>query len=72
MLVILSSVTSAQRLKKQLAARNIASEIIQTPKRLSEGGCSYSLRLNKNYLSEVSSLASSLHISVKKIYQEES
>lgn len=70
MLVVLSSLTSAQRLKKLLSAKNISSEIIQTPKHLSEGGCSYSLRFNESHLKEVSSLASGLHITLKKVYKE--
>lgn len=70
MLVVLSSLTSAQRMKKLLAAKNISSEIIQTPKYLSDGGCSYSLKVNDSSLKEVNSVASGLHITIKKVYKE--
>ena len=70
MLIVLSSVTGAQRLKKLLAAGNIRAEIIQTPKSISDGGCSYSLRLSDSHLQDVLSLTSALHISVKKIHHE--
>lgn len=70
MLVALSSLTSAQRLKKLLAEKGIRSEIVQTPKQHSDGGCSYSLKVADSHYKEVVALASGLYISVKKIYKE--
>ncbi|MDO5478432.1 MAG: DUF3343 domain-containing protein [Clostridia bacterium] len=71
MLIVLSSATSAQRLKKMLDAKKIPSRIVQTPKHLSDGGCSYSLKFDKAHLNQVSSLVSTLHISVIKIEKED-
>ncbi|MBQ2942883.1 MAG: DUF3343 domain-containing protein [Clostridia bacterium] len=71
MLVVLSSSTSARRLKKLLSQKGIAAEIVQTPRYLSDGGCSYSLKVGNAYLKEVTSLTARLHISVNKIYREE-
>ena len=70
MLVVLSSATSAERLKKMLASDKIHSEILQTPKAYSKGGCSYSLRFNDNHIKEVKDYVSKLRLSVKGFYNE--
>ena len=71
MLVVLSSATGAERLKKALASdKKIRSEIIQTPKEFSKGGCSYSLRFADRYQSEVKEYVTKLHLSVKGFYSE--
>lgn len=71
MLVVLFSGTSAQRFKKILASKKIPSEIIQTPKSISEGGCTYSLRINGYDADHISSIASDARINVKGIFEEE-
>ncbi len=70
MLVVLSSATSAEKLKKLLSRDKIPSEIIQTPGAYSKGGCSYSLRFNERYQKEVKELVSNLHLSVKGFFPE--
>ena len=70
MLVVLSSATGAERLKKQLARDKIHSEIIQTPKALSDGGCSYSLRFNDHHTKEVKKYIAILRLSHKGFYPE--
>ena len=70
MLVVLSSSTSAERLRKLMSSEKIHSELIQTPKAYSKGGCSYSLRFNKVNLDDVKSLVSKLRISVRGYYPE--
>ncbi|MDP4132542.1 MAG: DUF3343 domain-containing protein [Bacillota bacterium] len=71
MLVVLSSITTAERIKKVLATENIKSEIVQTPKIISEGGCGYSLRLSPIYEENVILAAKQLKVSIRGIYDEE-
>ena len=70
MLVVLSSSTSTERLRKMLSSEKIRSELIQTPKAYSKGGCSYSLRFNEENLEKVKSLVRNLRISVRGYYHE--
>lgn len=71
MLVVLSSATSAERLKKLLMKQKIHSEVVQTPKSISSGGCGYSLRISDMYADTVQKAADELHIAVKGFYSEE-
>ncbi len=70
MLVILVSATSAERIKRYLASKKIASEIVQTPKSISDGGCGYSLRIKEVYKNDVLEAAKTLHLTVKGFYDE--
>lgn len=70
MLIVLSSATSAERMKKLLAERKIFSEVVQTPKSISEGGCGYSVRIKERYKEEALTAAQSLKIAVKGVYDE--
>lgn len=70
MLVVLSSATGAERLKKMLTSEKIRSEIIQTPKEFSKGGCSYSLRFPIQYQDKVKEYTAKLRLSVKGFYTE--
>lgn len=71
MLVVLSSATSAERLKKLLQRYRIGSEVVQTPKSISVGGCGYSLKISKEHEDVVINKAKELHIAVKGVYNEE-
>lgn len=70
MLIVLSSATSAERMKKLLAEKKISAEVVQTPKSISEGGCGYSVRVNDRYKDEALTAAKSLKIAVKSVYDE--
>lgn len=72
MLIVLSSATSAERLKKMLGDKKIPSEIVQTPKGISEGGCGYSLKVSDSFADEAVVMARKLHIGIKGVYSEES
>ncbi len=71
MLIVLSSATSAERLKKLLAAGKISSEVVQTPKSISEGGCGYSLKVGDVHADEALRKAKEMHIGIKGVYIEE-
>lgn len=70
MLVVLISATSAERIKRYLASKKIASEIVQTPKSISNGGCGYSLRIKEIYKNDVLEASKTLHLTVKGFYEE--
>lgn len=72
MLIVLSSATSAERLRKLLGAEKIPSEVTQTPKSISEGGCGYSLNVADARADEAVKKARELHIGIKGVYTEES
>ena len=46
------SMTDAVRLKRQIKKRGIPAEVIQTPGRRGNGGCSFSVRIPDRFLSE--------------------
>ncbi len=71
MLILLNSGTSAQRLKKILTNSSIPSEIIQTPKSISEGGCTYSLRVKSENKEKILSRAKDARINIRAIYEED-
>ncbi len=70
MLIVLYSGTSAQRLKRILASINIPSEIIQTPKSISEGGCTYSIRVKSEHADKILPHLKESRINVKGIFEE--
>lgn len=70
MLVLLSSSTSVQRMKKILAQEHIAATMVQTPKSLSSGGCGYSLRLHDEHYEAALRAAERLRIRIKAVYEE--
>ncbi len=49
-IILLSSSTSAVRLKESLEREGFSSRVIQTPSALAMGGCNYSVRTNAGAL----------------------
>lgn len=69
-IVLLSSATTAFRLKKSLADKGFASSVLQTPKHLAVGGCGYSLRTSYHSLNLVYREAKRMNVTVKGVYRE--
>ncbi|MCI9625775.1 MAG: DUF3343 domain-containing protein [Clostridia bacterium] len=69
-IVLLSSATTALRLKKSLADKGFSSYVIQTPKHLAIGGCGYSLRTSYNCLNFLYQEARRMDVRIKGVYQE--
>ena len=69
-LAIYSSVTLANRVKRQMAAKGDRVNVIHTPKSISKGGCSYALRFKKNRLPIVIQISQEFGIKIKSIYKE--
>ncbi len=65
--IVLSSVTSAQRLQKLLETRGIRSYFVHTPKAIADGGCGYSVIVSERYLKEALDSANEYGIAVRKV-----
>lgn len=64
-LVVLSSLTSANRLKKYLSKMGVTVYIIQTPKAMQLSGCGYSLRANYNDIDMIFDAIDDLKVSTR-------
>ena len=70
-IIVFSSSTAASRLKRLASRGGINSvSVIQTPKSVSENGCSYSVRCPNGMLSVLKSLADEYGLNYTKIYRE--
>jgi hypothetical protein len=71
MLAIIPSVTTAMRIKKLLRQKDITVEVMQTPKSLSNTGCSYCVRFDDRYLPEVLDAVKSIRSNIKSLWSDE-
>ena len=73
MYILVGSITTATRLKKQLeASSGYPADVVHTPKQLNEtGGCSYSVRADDRLVPFVSAICSEHSIKIKGVYTEE-
>ena len=70
-LLIFSSSTTAGRLKRIAAKSGYAPvNLVQTPKSISENGCSYALKVSGAHLSALKALAEEYGLKVNGIYRE--
>jgi hypothetical protein len=67
-LLVCSSVTYAQRAKKQLNNKGIYAAIIKTPSEASLDGCHYAVSINKKDLTRAVKILNEMDLAVKKIY----
>ncbi len=65
-----SSMTLASRVKKRVNRDGSYVGVIHTPKCISKGGCTYSLRFKKNKLNEVENVSHELGIKIKGLFKE--
>ncbi len=66
----IGSVNNAAMLKKLLVSRGFDAYLVHTPAHLNKGGCSYSVRFDKNIFNEVKRTAGENHIKIKGFYAE--
>ena len=70
-LLIFSSSTTAGRLKRIAAKSGYAPvNLVQTPRMISENGCSYALKVSGSHLSAVKALAEEYGLRINSIYRE--
>lgn len=67
-LLVCSSVTYAQRAKKQLNNRNIYAAIIKTPSEASLDGCHSAVSIKKDDLARAVKILNEMDLTIKKVY----
>lgn len=71
MLITIGSVTTAAKVAKTIEnTLGVAVSVVYTPSELNKGGCSYSIRFNDKYESEVQQLVAEYKLPVRKWYTE--
>ena len=70
MLATVSSLTSANRIKRQCSEYGIYTAVIQTPTPLAKDGCGYSLRFDDSAKSIVETSAGNLGIKIRAFFTE--
>lgn len=72
MYVVVGSITTATRLAKILEKTiGVPADVVHTPSPISNGGCSYSVRISEKSLNSVRAVISEFDIRIKGIYIEE-
>lgn len=72
MYIVVGSVTTAVRLGKLVEKLSgYPSEVLHTPTKINQGGCSYSVRTDDRALELVKTIVKEYGINIKKIYTEE-
>ncbi len=69
-IVLYSSATTANRLKNALSREGVSASVMQTPKGLSKGGCSYCLRIGQSALPRLRELTHKMDVKIKAVYME--
>lgn len=67
-LVVFASATTVARVRKMLKAKNFKSRILQTPKILSEDGCSFAIISAYEAADEIKLISEKLGVIIKAIY----
>ncbi len=66
--ITFTSQTRANQLKKIAHQNGLPAQVVQTPKELSHGGCSYCLRCERRYLGNIILLSQKNKISYSRIF----
>lgn len=69
--IVFSSVTMANRIKNKFSSPNNKLRIIHTPKKISHGGCSYSIVAAEDKLSEITDFCRNANIRISGIYKSD-
>lgn len=69
--IVFSSVTLANRIKNKFSDRKNKIRIIHTPKKISQGGCSYSIVATEDKLSEITDFCRNANIRISGIYKSD-
>ncbi|WHH58252.1 putative Se/S carrier-like protein [Petroclostridium sp. X23] len=69
-LAIYSSVTLANRVKRNMPRDGEYVGVVHTPRSITKGGCSYALRFKQHKLSKVKQVSEEYGIKIKALYKE--
>ena len=70
MIVLLSSVTTAGRMKRYLEKKEVRARVMQAPKSLSRSGCAYALWMKEEEKKAAEAAARALHVEVRGYFRE--
>lgn len=70
MIGTVSSVTTANRIKKIMEAKGVSITVRQTPKHLSTGGCGYSVVFSDRDLNKIVETLRDYQISLRAVYDD--
>ncbi len=68
-IIIFASATTAARIKKQLTDAGFYARVMQTPKVLSSGGCSFAVKSTAECIGFVKNAAKKLDVKIKGFYE---
>lgn len=68
--LVVSSVTTAQRLQKLCQKNGVSASMIHTPQTLSEKGCSYSLIIAASEYKKVIALADANNLQIRDCFEQ--
>ncbi len=68
-LIVFASATTASRIKKLLEKEGFYARILQTPKLLSIGGCSFSVKTTEEAIKVCRRFADELSVKIKGVYK---
>lgn len=69
-IIPLTSVTTAKRLEKEALSKGIMSRVVNTPKGLSDRGCSHSIRFRETDAKKIIELGKSMNLTMGGVFRE--
>lgn len=71
MIATVSSVTTANRMKRIMAGYGVTIEVMQTPKAISSGGCGYCIRFAPEHLGALLQTIADYGLEIRKLFHVE-
>ena len=68
--VIYSSITHANRVKRHFKNGRYRVDVVHTPTAITEGGCSYALKVEDTALSEIIYVSELYKLNIKAVYKQ--
>lgn len=69
LLITFSSATTATRIKNEISKYKFSAKVVQTPKSLTAGGCSYSVKTVEAALPVAEKAAEMLGVKIKNVFR---
>lgn len=69
-IIPLTTVTSAKRLEKEALSKGVVCSVVNTPKGLSDRGCSHSVRIREVDVPKISEIGKTLNLTMGGVFRE--
>ena len=69
-IIPLTTVTSAIRLEKEALSKGVICSVVNTPKGLSDRGCSHSVRVRETDVSKIADIGKDLKLTMGGVFRE--